>query len=288
VDVALAKRIAEELGAELEIDNMAFDALIMALESGKIDFIAAGMTATDERRQTVDFTETYYKAVQYIIVQKNNAGIRSVGDLNGKVVGVQQGTTGDFIVSDDLYPSDVMRYNRGIDAVLDLKSGKIDAIVIDSMPATVFVNTNPDLRLVKAQSMVIREGSYTGIKSIYDVYMGKIGVIAGSCGEALVAFEIPDAAVTVYNNIEEAAAGLRAAAVDILLLDGFDAEDLVVRSYDLTYPENNDVYYSELFEAEEYAIAVKKGNDVLLGGMNDVIAKMKADGEIDALVANYS
>jgi len=260
----------------------------MALESGKIDFIAAGMTATDERRQTVDFTETYYKAVQYIIVQKDNLDIRGVGGLNGKVVGVQQGTTGDFIVSDDLYPSDVMRYSRGIDAVLDLKSGKIDAIVIDSMPATVFVNANPDLKLVKAQSMVIREGSYTGIKSIYDVYMGKIGVVAGSCGEALVSFEIPDATLTAYGTIEEAAAGLRAAAVDILFLDSFDADALVGRSYDLTYPENNDVFYSELFEAEEYAIAVKKGNDVLLSGMNGVIEKMKANGEIDALVANYS
>ena len=288
VDVALAKRIADEMGAELVIENMAFDALIMALDSGRIDFIAAAMTATDERRKTVDFTETYYKAVQYIIVQNDNASIRAVGDLNGKIVGVQQGTTGDFIVSDDLFPDDVMRYSRGIDAVLDLKGGKIDAIVIDSMPATVFVSANADLRLVKAQSMVIRENSYAGIKSVYDVFTKTIGVIAGSDGKALIEYHIPDATVVVYESKSEAEAGLKAAAVDVLMLDSLLAEDIVDRSYEFTYPENGDVFYSELFEAEEYAIAVKKGNTELLDAMNAVIEKMKANGEIDALVANYS
>jgi len=288
VDVALAKRIADEYGYELVIENMAFDALIMALESGRIDFIAAGMTATDERRKTVDFTETYYKAVQYIIVRGDNTDIRSVNDLNGKIVGVQQGTTGDFIVSDDLYPDGVMRYSRGIDAVLDLKSNKIDAIVIDSMPATVFVNTNPDLRLVKAQSMVIRESSASGITSLYNAYGRSVGVLDGSDGQAFVKADIPEATIIAYASLGDATDGLRAAKVDILFLDGFDADKLVEDNDDFTFPENNDVYSSELFEAEEYAIAVKKGNDELRGKMNAVIASMKINGEIDALVTKYS
>jgi len=288
VDVALALRITEELGCELEIDNMDFDALIMALESGRIDFIAAAMTATDERRKTVDFTDTYYKAVQYIIVRADNTDIRSVNDLNGRIIGVQQGTTGDFIVSDDLFPDEVMRYRRGIDAVLELKNDKIDAIVIDSMPAEVFVNANPDLKLVKAQSMVIRESSANGITSLYSTYGRRTGVLKDSDGEAFVKVEIPDAAITVYDTLDDAVAGLRAANVDVLFLDGLTADDLVENSEDLTHPEDNDVYYSDLFAAEEYAIAIKKGNDALRNGMNAVIAAMKANGEINALVAKYS
>ena len=288
VDVALAKKIADEYGYELVIEDMAFDALIMALESGRIDFIAAAMTATDERRQTVDFTETYYKAVQYIIVKKENADIRSVSDLNGKIVGVQQGTTGDFIVSDDLYPDDVMRYSRGIDAVLDLVSGKIDAIVIDSMPATVFVNANTDLKLVVAQSMVIRQSSASGISSLYDAYGRKVGALSDSDGQRFISADIPEAEIVVYDSLDAAAEGLRGAKVDILFLDGFVADKLVGESDDFTFPENNDVYSSELFEAEEYAIAIKKGNDELRGKMDAVIAAMKESGEIDGLVTKYS
>jgi len=288
VDVALAKKIADEYGYEFAIENMAFDALIMALESGRIDFIAAGMTATDERRKTVDFTETYYKAVQYMIVKKDNNDIRSVNDLNGKIVGVQQGTTGDFIVSDDLYPYEVMRYSRGIEAVLDLKNDKIDAIVIDSMPATIFVNRNSDLKLVKAQSMVIRESSAVGITSIYNAYGRSVGVLSGSDGEIFVTVDIPDAAITAYDSLDAAAEGLRAAKVDILFLDGLVADAMIEAHDDFTFPENNDVYSSELFEAEEYAIAIKKGNDDLRSKMNAVIASMKENGEIDELVTRYS
>ena len=288
VDVALAKRITDEYGYELVIENMAFDALIMALESGRIDFIAAAMTATDERRLTVDFTDSYYKAVQYIIVQKDNNDIRSVNDLNSKIVGVQQGTTGDFIVSDDLYANDVIRYSRGIDAVLDLKSGKIDAIVIDSMPATVFVANNPDLRIVKAQSMVIRASSASGIKSLYDAYNRKVGALKGSDGENFLRQDIPDAELIPFDTVEEAAEGLLGAKIDILFLDGLVAEALIAGNNEFTNPENNDVHSSELFEAEEYAIAIKKGNDDLRNKMNAVIASMKESGELNELVTKYS
>ena len=149
VDVAIAKQIAEDMGVTLQIENMAFDSLIMALESGKIDFIAAAMTVNAEREESCDFTEKYYKAVQLMLVKADNTEIKSFADLSGKVAGVQQGTTGDFICS-DVEDIETVRYVRALDAVLDLKSGKIDAVVVDSMPATMFFNENKnELKLLE-------------------------------------------------------------------------------------------------------------------------------------------
>ncbi len=150
VDVAIVKKIVDELGMELEIVDMPFDSLILELSTGKIDFIAAGMTIDDERKENVDFTESYYKAIQYIIVPKSDTTINSVKDLEGKIVGVQLGTSGDFFIEDNVKTATINRYNRGMEAVIDLKNGKIDAIVIDSIVAEMFVSTAPDeMKIIK-------------------------------------------------------------------------------------------------------------------------------------------
>ena len=94
-DVEIAKKIAEKLGAELQIEDMTFDGLIPALEAGKIDFIAAGMSITEERKKNVDFSNGYYKASQVIITLKDNTEINGPEDLENKTIGVQLGTTGD-------------------------------------------------------------------------------------------------------------------------------------------------------------------------------------------------
>ena len=131
IDAEIAKAIADELGMELEIEDIAFDSIIPEITSGKADMGLAGMTVTEDRKQSVDFTDTYAKASQKIIVKEDSA-IASPDDLTGVIVGVQQGTTGDIYVSDlEADGTTVERYNKGFEAVQALSQGKIDAVVID-------------------------------------------------------------------------------------------------------------------------------------------------------------
>lgn len=148
IDVDIADKIAEKLGLTLKINDVAFDSLVMELQTNKCDFVAAGMTITEDKKENVDFSEPYFDASQSIIVQKGSA-VKSRTDLNGKTVGVQQGTTGDTYCTNEDGTSDVKvgmvkRYNKGADAVSDLISGRIDAVVIDDFPATKFVEKNSD------------------------------------------------------------------------------------------------------------------------------------------------
>lgn len=138
-DVALIKAIGEKLGVEVVVENMEFDSLVAAIGS-KIDVAIAGMTVTDERKESVDFSDAYYDAVQYVIVP-DGSDIASAADLAGKAIGVQMGTTGDFIATDDVEGSDVSRYNKGVDAVNDLINGRVDCVIIDKNPALVFEST---------------------------------------------------------------------------------------------------------------------------------------------------
>lgn len=145
IDVAIAKNIADKDGKELKIENMQFDGLIAALSSGKVDFVAAGMTATEERKKNVDFSDTYYVASQVIVTGADNTDITKAEDLkNGKTVGVVLGYTGDSVVTEDLaVPEDkITRANRGIDLVQDVKNGKLDAVVIDSATGKALAEKN--------------------------------------------------------------------------------------------------------------------------------------------------
>ncbi len=148
IDVDISKKIAEKLGVQLKINDISFDTLITELNSGKSNFVAAGMTVTDDRKKNVDFSDTYFDASQAIIVLKGSA-IKKPADLNGKKVGVQQGTTGDTYCTNEDGKSEVKvgsveRYNKGVDAVTDLINGKVDAVVIDNFPATKFAEKNSD------------------------------------------------------------------------------------------------------------------------------------------------
>lgn len=197
IDVAIAKEIAESMSKDLVIEDMEFDGLIAAVSTGKIDMAVAGMTATDERRQSVDFSDPYFTASQVIIVASDNTDITKAEDLkNDKKVGVVLGYTGDSIVTDFIaVPEEkITRANRAIDIVQDVKNGKLDAVVVDS-----------------------------------------------ATGKAL----------AQKNNLKV-------------------VED------------------SSVFDTEEYAIAVQKGNSELLKSINAVLADMKANGEIDALAEKYN
>lgn len=147
IDAEIAGAIAEKLGKELVIEDIAFDSLIPELQSGKADFVAAGMTVTEDRLVNVDFSDTYATAVQSIIVTKDST-IAGPDDLAGKKIGVQQGTTGDLYATDDFGDESVERYPKGVDAVQALVQGKVDAVIIDNEPAKVFASDNDSLMLL--------------------------------------------------------------------------------------------------------------------------------------------
>lgn len=147
IDAEIAGAIAEKLGKDLVIEDIAFDSLIPELQSGKADFVAAGMTVTEDRLVNVDFSDTYATAVQSIIVTSDSE-IAGPNDLAGKKIGVQQGTTGDLYATDDFGDENIDRYPKGVDAVQALVQGKVDAVIIDNEPAKVFVGDNEGLKLL--------------------------------------------------------------------------------------------------------------------------------------------
>ena len=144
--VGIAAVIAEKLGCELKIEDMAFDSIIAAVTSGKADFGLAAMTVTEDRLESVNFSDTYATATQVVIVAEDSE-IAGVADLEGKKIGVQLGTTGD-IYAEDIADATIERYNKGFEAVQALSQGKIDAVIIDNEPAKVFVAENEGLVLL--------------------------------------------------------------------------------------------------------------------------------------------
>lgn len=149
IDVEIAEAICDKLGYTLKVDDMDFDSIITAVQSGKADFGMAGMTVKEERKKAIDFTDTYTNAVQVIIVKDGSDAVKSADDLAGAVVGVQMGTTGDLYVSDlEAEGTTVERYSKGADAVLALSQGKVDAVVIDNEPAKAFVAQNEGLTIL--------------------------------------------------------------------------------------------------------------------------------------------
>lgn len=151
IDAEFAAAIAEKLGMELKIEDMAFDSIIPAVQSGKADFGAAGMTVTEDRMKEVDFSDSYYTGRQVIIVTEDNTEITGPDDLTGKKIGVQQGTTGDIYATDDYGDENIERYNKGFEAVQALLQGKVDAVIIDDQPAQTFVDENEGLKILETE-----------------------------------------------------------------------------------------------------------------------------------------
>lgn len=156
IDVEIATKIAEKLGLTLEIQNVEFGSIIGGVQSGKFDMGVAGMTVDETRLQSVNFTDSYATGVQVVIV-KADSGITSLDDLKADGTmkyGVQQDTTGDIYSSDDFGEDNVIRYKTGADAVEALKSGKVDAVVIDNEPAKSFVAANDGLTILDTEYAV--------------------------------------------------------------------------------------------------------------------------------------
>ena len=149
IDAEIAQAIADKLGMELVIEDMEFNSIISYVNANDNAFGMAGMTVTEDRKKTVDFTTSYAKGIQSVIV-KADSDIKSIDDLAGKKIGVQLSTTGDIYATDDFGADFVTQYNKATDCVLGLTKGDVDAVIIDNAPAKVFVEQNEGLVLLDA------------------------------------------------------------------------------------------------------------------------------------------
>lgn len=145
IDAEMAAAIADKLDMKLVIDDMDFDAIITSVQSGKSSFGMAGMTVTEDRLKSINFSDSYATGIQSIIVPEGSK-ITSVDDLFADgakyLVGTQKGTTGDIYAEDDFGADRVMKYSTGNEAVQALITGKIDCVIIDNEPAKAYVAEN--------------------------------------------------------------------------------------------------------------------------------------------------
>jgi len=157
IDVEIAAAISAKLGYDFEVADMEFDAIISAVNAGKADFGLAGMTVTEERLLSVDFSDSYATGVQVVIVREDS-DITSVDDLFAEgamhTIGVQLTTTGDLYTTWDLEDAGlavINRYPNGNEAVMALKAGKVDCVVIDNEPAKAYVAANEGLKILATE-----------------------------------------------------------------------------------------------------------------------------------------
>lgn len=169
IDVEIATAIAEKLGKKLEIADVEFGSIIGGVQTGKYDFGMAGMTVTDERKESVNFSDTYATGIQSVIVLADSeyksfedfytgfdADGNPSGVKDGIKIGVQQDTTGDIYSSDDpakwgFGDENVVRYKTGADAVQALLTKKVTAVIIDNEPAKSFVSSNEGLKILDGE-----------------------------------------------------------------------------------------------------------------------------------------
>jgi len=160
IDMDIAQAIADALGVELEVQNMDFDGALLAVQQGKVDIVAAGVSVSEEREEVMDFSVKYVDSKDVILVNKADPKVEesSADALEGKVVGVQQGNIADVWVSENASPKSVQRYTKFVQAAQDLLNGKIDCIVMDEAPALELVASNDGLEILAGDALF--EDSY--------------------------------------------------------------------------------------------------------------------------------
>lgn len=159
VDIAIMEKVAEKMGAKLEITDVDFNTIVGAVQSGKVDCGAAGITISDERKESVDFSIPYSSTEQYVLVSAENTAIHSLEDMKGKQIGVQNGTTSDLLIGNlisdgTLSDATLIPYNTPALAAAALD--KIDAVVTDKLTAQIITKNNAK---VKAFPLVHADGS---------------------------------------------------------------------------------------------------------------------------------
>lgn len=161
IDIAIADKIAKDNGMKAEISNMEFDSLLIALENGQVDAVIAGMTVKPDRAERVDFSISYYKATQVMIV-KEGSTIAKASDMADKRIAVIQGYTGETIVSEMGYK--YTSFKKGTDAIMELVNDKADVVVIDSATAGKYVADNEGLKIVEDASAFANEEYAIAVK----------------------------------------------------------------------------------------------------------------------------
>ncbi len=157
VDVDIANEIAKAMGKELEIQNMDFDSALIAVQQGKADFAAAGISVNADREAVMDFSVEYATSRQVVVVNKEAKRVDSVDALTADtVVGVQGGTVADFYCQDDLGTKDLKQYKKFMEAAMDLKNDRIDCVIMDALPAEEMVRANDDLEILDGEVLTDR------------------------------------------------------------------------------------------------------------------------------------
>ncbi len=149
IDVEIAGAIAEKLGLELQIDDMDFDAALLAVQQGKSDMVMAGVTVTEERQLVMNFSDSYSTGVQVVIVPEGSDV--TIDNLGEKMIGTQRATTGYIYASGDYGEDHVTAYDNGASAVQALMNGQVDCVIIDSAPAQEFVAANAGLTILDTE-----------------------------------------------------------------------------------------------------------------------------------------
>ena len=149
IDVEVAGAIAGKLGLELVVDDMDFDAALLAVQQNKSDIVMAGVTVTEDRQLVMNFSDSYATGVQVVIVKEGSDV--TLDNLGEKMIGTQRGTTGYIYTTDDYGDDHVTAYDNGASAVQALLNGQVDCVVIDSAPAEAFVAANAGLTILDTE-----------------------------------------------------------------------------------------------------------------------------------------
>ena len=174
VDVDIAKEIAKALGKTLVVKDIAFDSIINEVKTGKADFGAAGISYSDERAKNVDFSINYSTSKQVVVVG-NNSSIKNINEISDKKIAVQLGSIADTYVTDEFNSATIVRQKKYLAAIEDLKTGKVDCVVMDELPAKEIVASNSGIKILDGSltndsyGMVVKKGNKELLDKINEV-----------------------------------------------------------------------------------------------------------------------
>lgn len=184
-DVDIANEIANSLGVELVIQEMDFDALVAALPAGKIDLVISGMNPTEKRAKVVDFSEIYYNSQHGILVRSEDMDkYKTFADLEGVKVGTQLGSTQEQISRNEIPNADLQLLNNVNNLILELKAGKVDAIVMEKPVAEMAVKSNPELAVGNPIYEEESGGNAVGIAKGNEELLAKINEVIKKLNES--------------------------------------------------------------------------------------------------------
>ena len=164
VDVDIAREIAKYLGKELVVKDIAFDSIINEVKTGKADFGAAGISYSDDRAKNVDFSINYSVSKQVVIV-KNDSSIKNINEISNKKIAVQLGSIADTYVTENYKDANIVRQKKYLAAIEDLKTGKVDCVVMDELPASEIVASNDGIKILSgaltndSYGMIVKKGN---------------------------------------------------------------------------------------------------------------------------------